>query len=131
MCKESFQVISPHIILSKKSFNNVKQNVLMLTKPRVENIPKNRKVYYKIKWIGDNIILNKKGKYHNMNVSSSKQNVVFILIAIHEISYMENLVFFTEKGDMITHLNLDNSRQGYVLIAVIKVTKSWQKNSVD
>ena len=60
-------------------------------------------------------------------MSSSKQNVVFILIAIHEISYMENLVFFTEKGDMITHFNLDDSRQGYVLIAVVKVTKSWQK----
>ena len=43
MRKESFQVKSPHIILSKKSFNNVKQNVLMLTKPRVENIPKKQK----------------------------------------------------------------------------------------
>ena len=56
MRKDSFQVKSPHIILSNKSFNNVKQNVIMLTKPKVENIPKNRKVYYKLKWIGDNII---------------------------------------------------------------------------
>ena len=130
MRKDSFQVKSPHIILSNKSFNNVKQNVIMLTKPKVENIPKNRKVYYKLKWIGDNIILNKKGKYRNVNVSSSKRNVVFILIAIHEISYMENLIFFTEKGDMITQLNLDGSRQGYVLIAVVKVTKSWQKKKI-
>ena len=40
------------------------------------------------------------------------------------------LFFFTEKGDMLSHSNLDKSRQGYVLIAVIKVAKSWQNQQI-
>ena len=98
----------------------------MLKNPRIEIIPKNRKIYHGIKWIGKNVLVNRKEKYRNLNVSFSKHNVVFILIAINEICYMENLMFLTEKGDMISHSKLNNNRRGYVFIAAIRVTKSSQ-----
>ena len=61
MPKEFFKVKSPHIILSNKSFNKIKLNAVMLTNPRIEFEPKKRKVYYDKKWVGENVVLNKKG----------------------------------------------------------------------
>ena len=51
MLKEFFHFKSPHVILSKRKFNDVKMNVIMLTQPKIEGMSKNRQIFYNIKYI--------------------------------------------------------------------------------
>ena len=125
--KESFHFKSPHVILSNKIFNDIKQNVIMLTKPRIEGESRDRLIYYDIKYMSDNIVMNKKSRYYNLKPSCTKGNVIYILIAIQEVIHFDHLVFFTEKGKMIPCLSMNEDRHGYVLLAIIKVKKNWQK----
>ncbi len=122
--KEFFKAKSPYVILSNKTFTNIKLNVIMLTKTCVENDLKERKIFYKIKYFGDYIVKNKKGKYFNLNPSSTNRNLIFITVALHEVEHLENLIFYTEKGVKIPKLSLYTARQGYVLLATIQVDKN-------
>ena len=128
--KESFHFKSPHVILSNKIFNDIKGNVIMLTKPRIEGESRDRAIYYDVKYMSDNIIMNKKGKYANLKPSSTKGNVIYVLVAIQEVIHLDNLVFFTEKGEMIPCSSMDGDRRGYVLLALIKVKKIWQNRDI-
>ena len=38
MIKEFAKSKSSHVIMSNKTFNNIKLNVVMLTRPRIENV---------------------------------------------------------------------------------------------
>ena len=122
--KEFFKAKSPYVILSNKTFTNIKLNVIMLTKTCVENDLKERKIFYKIKYFGDHIVKNKKGKDFNLNPSSTNRNLIFITVALHEVEHLENLIFYTEKGVKIPKLSLYTARQGYVLLATIQVDKN-------
>ena len=93
MIKEFTETKSPHVLISYKTFNDIKLNVIMLTRPRIEHVSKNRKIFYNIKYMGHNVTMHKKGIYHNLNPLSTKRNIIFILITIHEISFIDNLVF--------------------------------------
>ena len=120
MIKEFAESKSPHVVISSKTFNDIKLNVIMLTRPRIESVSKNRKIFYDIKYMVHNVAIKKKGTYHNLNPSSTKRNIIFILIAIHEISLIDNLVFFTEKGEMIPKSSLDEEKKhGFVMLATI------------
>ena len=81
--KEFFKSKSPHVILSNKTFNSIKLNVIMLTKPMIDDVSRNRKIFYDIKHMGGNIQKTKKGKYYNLNPSSTSRNLIFIIIAFH------------------------------------------------
>ena len=122
--KEFFKAKSPHVILSNKTFTNIRNNVVMLTKPHLENDLKERKIFYEIKYFGDHVVKNKKGKYFNLNPSSTNRNLIFITVALHEVEHLENLIFYTEKGVKIPKLSLYTARQGYVLLATIQVDKN-------
>ena len=91
--KEFFRAKSPYVILSNKTFYEIKLNIIMLTKPQIEVIPRNRKLYYDIKYVGSNVNLSRKGKYYNLNPSTTKKNIIFVLISIHEMIDMDNLGF--------------------------------------
>ena len=101
----------------------------MLTKPRIEGKSRDRLIYYNIKYISDNIVMTKKGRYYNLKPSCMKGNIVYILIAIQEVIHFDNLVFFTEKG-MISSSSMDEDRHGYVLFAMIKVKKIWKNRDI-
>ena len=60
--KEFAETKSPHVILSNKTFNDIKLNTIMLTRPRIENISNNRNIFYDIKWMGDNVKMKVNGK---------------------------------------------------------------------
>ena len=128
--KESFQFKSPHVIISNKIFNDIKGNVIMLTKPRIEGESRDRAIYYDVKYMSDNVIMNKKSKYANLKPSSMKGNAIYVLVAIQEVIHLDNLVFFTEKGEMIPCSSMDGDRRGYVLLALIKVKKIWQNRDI-
>ena len=49
MIKEFAESKSPHVVISYKASNDIKFNVIMLTRPRIENVSKNRKIFYDIK----------------------------------------------------------------------------------
>ena len=125
--KEFFKSKSPHVILSNKTFDNIKLNVIMLTKPMIDDVSRNRKIFYDIKYMGGNIQKTKKGKYYNLNPSSTSRNIIFIAIAFHEVDHLENLIFFTEKGEMIQKLSENENRHGYVLLATIQINKRSQE----
>ena len=94
IAEESFRVKSPHVILSTKTFNKIKLNVIMLTDLRIEDTSRNRKVFYNIKYMSDNVVMHKKSKYYNVSTSSTKGNCIFILVAFHKVMHLNNLVFF-------------------------------------
>ena len=85
---------------------------------------------YDIKYMGHNVTMHKRGIYHNLNPSLTKHNIIFILIAIHEISFIDNLVFFTEKGEMIPQSSLDEKKHGFVMLATIQIKKEWQSKDI-
>ena len=95
----------------------------MLTKPRIEGGSRDRLIYYDIKYMSDNIVMTKKSRYANLKPSCTKGNVIYVLVAIQEVIHLDNLVFFTEKGEMIPCSTVDGDRHGYVLLAMIKVKK--------
>ena len=80
--------------------------------------------------MGSNVHVSKKGKYYNLKPCCTKRNMIFVLIAIYEVMYMDYLIFFTEMGDMISQTGIDKNRHGYVLLAAIKVQKIWQKKDI-
>ena len=98
----------------------------MLTNPRINSTPKNRAIYYDVKYMGSNIQFSKKGRYYNMKPSSTKCNVMYILIALQEVKQIENLIFFTELGELVLREDLNLKRHGYILLAATKVCKKWQ-----
>ena len=128
--RESFRVKTPHVILSNQRYNQIKQNAIMLTNPQVQLVPKNRKILYNIKYMGENIHLSKKGRYYNLKPCCTKRNMIYVLVAIHEVMHIENIIFYTEKGDAILQSDLNPNRQGYVLLASIQVAKKWMKNDI-
>ena len=71
---------------------------------------KNRQIFYDIKYMGHNVIMHKKGIYYNLNPSTTKRNIIFILIAINEVSHIDNLVFFTERGEIISRSSFDKKK---------------------
>ena len=102
----------------------------MLTSPQIEWVPKNRKIHYDIKYIGSNIHASKKGRYYNLKPCCTKRNIIYVLIAIHEIKHLENIVYFTEMGDLILQSDLNINRHAYVMLAAIQVSKKWEKNEI-
>ena len=130
LVKKFARTKSPHVVLSNKTFNDMKLNVIMLTNPRIEKTSKTRNIYYDIKWMGDNIVINKKGKYHNLVPSRCPLNKLYLTIAIHELVHFDNLLFFTEKDVMIPDVNVNPNRHGYVLLAFIYLKKTWTTENI-
>ena len=91
---------------------------------------KNRQIFYDIKYMGHNVIMHKKGIYYNLNPSTTKRNIIFILIAINEVSHTDNLVFFTEKGEMISRSSFDKKKHGFVMLATIYIQKKWHSKDI-
>ena len=97
MIKEFVEKRSPNLVISNKTFNDIKLNGIMLTRLRVEIVSKNRKIFYDIKYMGHNVAMHKKGVYLNLNPSTTKKNIIFILVSINEISSVDNW-YFAQKG---------------------------------
>ena len=72
MVKEFAETQSPHVIISNKTFNDIKLNTIMLTRPRIENMSINRNIFYDIKWMGNNVNMKGNGNYYHINLSSCK-----------------------------------------------------------
>ena len=130
MVKKFAETKSPHVVLSNKTFNDIKSNVIMMSNPRIAKTSKSRIISYDIKWIGENIATKKKGKYYNLIPSRCKLNKIYLIVAIHELINFTNLLFFTEKGVMIPDVQVNPDRQGYVLIAFIHLKKTWTEEKI-
>ena len=130
MLKEFAKTKSPHVIISNKTFNNMKFNVIMLSKPSIDNTSNNRNIFYEIKWMGKNVLKTNKGKFCHPNPASTKRNIIFVVVAMHEMIHIDNLIFYTEKGEMIPGLSVNTNRHGYVLLAFIKLDKSWKNQNI-
>ena len=130
MVKKFAETKSPHVVLSNKTFNDIKSNVIMMSNPRIAKTSKIRTISYDIKWIGENIATKKKGKYYNLIPSRCKLNKIYLIVAIHELVNFTNLLFFTEKGVMIPDVQVNPDRQGYVLIAFIHLKKTWTEEKI-
>ena len=130
LVKELVETKSPLLVISNKRFNDIKLNVIMLTKPQVEKVSKNRKIFYDVKYIGHNVRIHKKGVYLNLNLSETKRGNIFILVSIDEISSIDNVVFFTETGGMITKSELDEERHGFVVLSMIQIQKKWNSREI-
>ena len=128
--KELFQVKTPHIILSNQRYNEIKLNVIMQTNPQIKWNPKNRMIHYKIKYMGSNIHFSKKDQYYNLKPCCTKCNMIYILIGLHEVKHIENIIFFTELGDLISQEDLNLNQRGYAMLAAMQVSKKWQKNEI-
>ena len=73
--------------------------------------------------------MNQKEKYYNLYPSSTAQNIIFLVIALHEVSHLENVGFYTEKGEMIQNLSLNTDRYVYTLLSTIQVNKKMEQET--
>ena len=55
--------------------------------------------------------------------------MIYVLIAIHEVKHIENIIFFTELGDLISQADLNLNRYGYNACRNISIQK-WKKNDL-
>ena len=108
----------------------MKLNVIMLSKPSSDNTSKNRNIFYKIKWMAKNILKTNKGKYCHLNPASTKYNIIFVVVTMHEMIQIDNLFFYTEKGEMISDLGVNTNRHGYVLLVFIQLNKNWKTQNI-
>ena len=74
-----------------------------------------------------NIHVSKKGRYYNLKPSCTKHNMIYVLIAIHEVKHIENIIFFTELGDLISQADLNLNRYGYNACRNISIQKMEEK----
>ena len=56
--------------------------------------------------------------------------MIYVLVAIREVMHIDNIVFYTEMGDLILSSDLNLNKHGYVLLASVHVAKKWMKNDI-
>ena len=74
--------------------------------------------------MGHNVSMHKKGPYYNLNPSTTKRNNVFIVIATNEVSHIDNLVFFTERDEMIPRSSFDKKNMDLLCWQLYLFTKN-------
>ena len=81
---------------------------------------KNRKIYYDIDYVGENVRYCRKKKYLNLQLENIKQKWILILIKFKDIMYNPKLSFFTENVFFIQDERLAENEKGYVVLAAVK-----------
>ena len=109
---------SPHILITKW-FYRLQKNCIVLKNPSETGRLKDRKIFYEVDSIGENIRYTNRGKYMNLLLENTKQNWVMIFVRYKEVMSNPKLYFFTESGDLIEEENLCLKEEGYVVLATI------------
>ena len=83
---------SPHILINKW-FHWLKKNDIALKSPRENKEKRNRKIFYEIDFIGENIKYSTTRKYLNFHLENTEQKWILILVKFEEIMYNPKLGF--------------------------------------
>ena len=95
------------------------KNCIVLKNPSETGRLKDRKIFYEIDSIGENIRYTNRGNDMNLLLEHTKQNWVMILVRHKEVMLNPKLCFFTESGDLIEEENLCLKEEGYVVLMTI------------
>ena len=120
---------SPHILINKW-FHRLKKNCIVLKNPRENDDRKNRKIFYDIDFIGENIQYVSTKKYINFKMENIKQKWILILVKFKDIMFNTKLSFITESGYLIQEREIGDKNDGYVVLATIKHDKKLITDSV-
>ena len=80
LLKQYYSTKSPHLIISSKLFDKIRKNAIMLKSIREVNIGKERHVYYDVERFGDNVRYIEKGKVWILNLSTTSNNKIYIIV---------------------------------------------------
>ena len=74
----------PHIIVNQW-FHRIERNCIVLKLTKEEKYSKERKIFYKVNKIGENIKFNVKKKFMKLNIEGTKNNKIFIVVKYEEV----------------------------------------------
>ena len=125
--KEYYSTKSPHLLINRRWFKNVRKNTIMLKNVREYGTGRDRIIHYDIDQIGDDIRFNKKCSEWILNPSTTISNTIFIMVRLSDMKNVEKIQYHTEIGHMINNCDLNTTKdQCYVLLSIIKVDKQTQ-----
>ena len=128
LLKQYYSTKSPHLIISGKWFYRIRKNIIMLKSIREVNIGKDRHVYYDIERFGDNVRYIQKGNVCILNPSSTKNNTIYIIVRLWDLSKIEKVQIHTELGYMIQKYDAKHGvDRCYMILSIIKIDKQVQK----
>ena len=119
---------SPHILINKW-FHRLKKNCIVLKNPRENDNQRNRKIFYDVDFIGENVKYISSKKYINFQMENIKQKWILILVKFKDIMFNTKLSFITESGFLIQDQQIADKNDGYVVLATIKHDKKLVTNS--
>ena len=114
---------SPHIMVNHW-FHRLKKNCILLRLKDENNDKKNRKIFYVIEEIGENVKLTRKKKYYNLNIDGTANKKIILVVRYSDVMRNKKLSFFTETGKMIGDEKRTDKHEGYVILATIQSEQS-------
>ena len=114
--KEFYETKSPHILMTK-NLKSIERNSIIFQNHFVNNQgKKDRKIYYNIKSIGENIYHSRKKKYINCHIGNTEKQVIYFLVDHRELLNHPKISLFTETGKPTNSLLNEKSIKGYILL---------------
>ena len=128
LLKQYYSTKSPHLIISGEWFYRITKNTIILNSIREVNIGKDRHVYYDIGQFGENVRYIQKGNVSILNPSSTKNNMIYIIVRLQDLSKIDKVQFHTEFGYMIQKYDVKHGEDRcYMILSIIKIDKQVQK----
>ena len=127
--KKNYTAKSPHLLINRKWFRQIKENTIMLKNPREIGAGKERNVHYDVDEIGDNVNYVQKENKWFLNPSTTKYSSIYFMVRLSNMISLDKLEFHTEQGHMISDYDVRfQKNQCYILLAIIHIDKTNQKS---
>ena len=92
------------------------------------NFSKDRHVYYDIGQFGENVRYIQKENVSILNPSLTKNNIIYIIVRLQDLSKIDKVQFHTEIGYIIQKYDVKHGEERcYVILSIIKIDKQVQK----
>ena len=89
----------------------------------------NRKIFYDIDFIRDNVKYFSTKRFMNFQIENTKQKWILILVKFKDVMNNDKLSFFSESGFLIQDKQIPDDNSGYVVLATIKHDSKLVSNS--
>ena len=118
---------SPHIFINQW-FHRIEKNSVVLRMSEEVQLNNQRKIFYEIDTVGENVRMNSKRNFYNLNVDGTKNNKIFIVTKFKDGLKVNKLSFVTESGNLIDRGCYDINNKGYILLATIQSEQILRNN---
>ena len=120
---------SPHIVIRRSLHLIIDNSIILKTDSVVQDSTLQRKIYYSIDRIGQNIRIKMKNKkYRNIQMDDIVGRRFYILVNLAYVKDVPYMVFFDELGKRMEYQHLEKQRKAYVLLAMAEKNEFIKNN---